>query len=62
MPAKQMGRPVAPMVIGSFVLGLVTGVSLTVLGSIIVPILIHAEFNAAGLIVSRLMPEAPAEP
>ena len=50
-PAKQMGSSVPVLVISAAVLGLIAGIFLTFSGSIILPIVVHIEFNLVGFIL-----------
>jgi membrane protease YdiL (CAAX protease family) len=50
-PAKQMGSSVPVLVISAAVLGLIAGIFLTYSGSIILPIIVHIEFNLVGFIL-----------
>ena len=50
-PAKQMGSSVPILVISAAVLGLIAGIFLTFSGSIILPIIVHMEFNLVGFIL-----------
>jgi len=47
-PAKQMGSSVPVLVLSATILGLIAGISLTISGSILLPIIIHIEFNLVG--------------
>lgn len=47
-PAKQMGCSVPVLTVSAFILGLVAGISLTITGSLLLPIIIHIEFNLVG--------------
>lgn len=47
-PAKQMGTSVPVLVLSAAILGLIAGISLTISGSILLPIIIHIEFNLVG--------------
>lgn len=49
-PAKQMGSSVSVLTISAIVLGFVAGLSLTASGSILLPIIVHIEFNLVGFI------------
>ncbi|TFG27558.1 CPBP family intramembrane metalloprotease [Candidatus Thorarchaeota archaeon] len=50
-PAKQMGSSVPVLVISAAILGLIAGVFLTFSGSMILPIIVHIEFNLVGFIL-----------
>ncbi|TFH06795.1 MAG: CPBP family intramembrane metalloprotease [Candidatus Thorarchaeota archaeon] len=50
-PAKQMGSSVSVLVISATVLGLIAGIFLTISGSLILPIIVHIEFNLVGFIL-----------
>ena len=50
-PAKQMGSSVPVLVISAMILGLLAGIFLTASGSIILPIILHLEFNLIGFIL-----------
>ncbi len=47
-PAKQMGSSIPVLVLSAIILGLIAGISLTVSGSLLLPIIIHMEFNLVG--------------
>jgi len=47
-PAKQMGSSVPILTISAFILGLVAGIFMTITGSLLLPIIIHIEFNLVG--------------
>ena len=50
-PAKQMGTSVPVLTISSTILGLIAGIFLTFSGSLILPIIVHSEFNLVGFIL-----------
>jgi len=50
-PAKQMGSSVPVLVISAAILGLIAGIFLTFSGSIILPIIVHIEFNLVGFLI-----------
>ncbi|MGY5872939.1 MAG: type II CAAX endopeptidase family protein [Candidatus Thorarchaeota archaeon] len=50
-PAKQMGSSVPVLVISAAILGLLAGIFLTISGSLILPIIVHIEFNLVGFIL-----------
>ena len=50
-PAKQMGASVPVLVLSATLLGLIAGISLTISGSILLPIVIHIEFNLVGFLL-----------
>jgi len=50
-PAKQMGSSVPVLAISAAILGLLAGIFLTVSGSMILPIVVHMEFNLVGFIL-----------
>jgi len=50
-PAKQMGSSVPVLVISAAILGLIAGIFLTMSGSLILPIIVHMEFNLVGFIL-----------
>ena len=50
-PAKQMGSSVPVLVISAAILGLMAGIFLTISGSLILPIIVHIEFNLVGFIL-----------
>jgi membrane protease YdiL (CAAX protease family) len=50
-PAKQQGSSVPIMVISAVLLGLLAGIFLTISGSLILPIIVHIEFNLVGFIL-----------
>ena len=50
-PAKQMGSSVPVLVLSAMVLGLLAGIFLTISGSLILPVIIHIEFNLVGFIL-----------
>ena len=50
-PAKQMGSSVPVLAISAAILGLMAGIFLTVSGSLILPIVVHIEFNLVGFIL-----------
>ena len=50
-PAKQMGSSVPVLVISAAILGLLAGIFLTISGSMILPIIVHMEFNLIGFIL-----------
>ncbi|MCK4568143.1 MAG: CPBP family intramembrane metalloprotease [Candidatus Thorarchaeota archaeon] len=57
-PAKQMGSSVPVLVLSAAILGLIAGISLTISGSILLPIIIHIEFNLVGFFLGiRSKPE-----
>ena len=56
-PAKQMGSSVPVLVISAAILGLIAGIFLTVSGSIILPIIVHMEFNLVGFILGTRKPK-----
>ncbi len=57
-PAKQMGASVPVLVLSAAILGLIAGISLTISGSILLPIIIHIEFNLVGFVLGiRSKPE-----
>ena len=57
-PAKQMGASVPVLVLSATLLGLIAGISLTISGSILLPIIIHIEFNLVGFVLGiRSNPE-----
>ncbi|MCK5264598.1 MAG: CPBP family intramembrane metalloprotease, partial [Candidatus Thorarchaeota archaeon] len=57
-PAKQMGASVPVLVFSAAILGLIAGISLTISGSILLPIIIHIEFNLVGFVLGiRSKPE-----
>ncbi len=55
VPAKMMGRKAPHLMLGAFLLGLTAGVGLSSSGSILVPIIIHMEFNIVGVIIPRIL-------
>ncbi len=58
-PAKQMGASVPVLVLSATILGLIAGISLTISGSILLPIIIHIEFNLVGFFLGiRSKPES----
>ncbi len=58
-PAKQMGASVPVLVISAAILGLIAGIFLTISGSILLPIIIHIEFNLVGFFLGiRAKPES----
>ena len=57
-PAKQMGSSVPVLAVSAAILGLIAGISLTISGSILLPIIIHIEFNLVGFVLGiRSKPE-----
>ncbi|MBE0527569.1 MAG: CPBP family intramembrane metalloprotease [Candidatus Thorarchaeota archaeon] len=56
-PAKQMGSSVPVLVISAAILGLIAGIFLTFSGSIILPIIVHIEFNLVGFILGTRKPQ-----
>jgi membrane protease YdiL (CAAX protease family) len=50
-PAKQMGSSVPVLVISAASLGLVAGIFLTTSGSMLLPVIVHIEFNLIGFIL-----------
>ncbi|MHA1422862.1 MAG: lysostaphin resistance A-like protein [Candidatus Thorarchaeota archaeon] len=50
-PAKQMGSSIPVLVIAAAILGLIAGIFLTISGSMILPIVVHIEFNLVGFIL-----------
>ncbi len=57
-PAKQMGSSVPVLVLSAAILGLIAGISLTMSGSVLLPIIIHIEFNLVGFVLGiRSIPE-----
>ncbi|MGY5858538.1 MAG: CPBP family intramembrane glutamic endopeptidase [Candidatus Thorarchaeota archaeon] len=50
-PAKQMGSSVPVLAISAAILGLLAGIFLTISGSLILPIVVHMEFNLVGFIL-----------
>lgn len=50
-PAKQMNASVPVLVLSSFILGLVAGIFMTFSGSLLMPIVLHMEFNLIGFIL-----------
>lgn len=50
-PAKQMGSSVPVLVISAVILGLLAGIFMTISGSLIIPIIVHIEFNLVGFIL-----------
>ena len=58
-PAKQMGSSVPVLVLSAAILGLIAGITLTISGSILLPIIIHIEFNLVGFFLGiRSKPES----
>ena len=58
-PAKQMGSSVPVLAVSAAILGLIAGISLTISGSILLPIIIHIEFNLVGFVLGiRSKPES----
>jgi membrane protease YdiL (CAAX protease family) len=55
MPAKMMGNKVPPLVLAAFLLGITAGIGLATSGSILMPIIIHMEFNIVGAIIPRVL-------
>ena len=56
-PAKQMGSSVPVLVISAAILGLIAGIFMTFSGSIILPIIVHMEFNLVGFILGTRKPK-----
>ena len=50
-PAKQMGSSIPVLVLSATILGLLAGISMTVTGSLLLPIIIHIEFNLVGFVL-----------
>jgi membrane protease YdiL (CAAX protease family) len=50
-PAKQMGASVAVLVLSASILGLIAGIFLSLSGSLLLPIIVHIEFNLTGFIL-----------
>lgn len=50
-PAKQMGSSVPVLTVSAFILGLAAGIFLTLSGSLLLPIIIHIEFNLIGFLL-----------
>jgi membrane protease YdiL (CAAX protease family) len=50
-PAKQMGSSASVIAISAGILGILAGVFLTISGSLILPIVVHMEFNLVGFIL-----------
>lgn len=50
-PAKQMGSSVPVLVVSAAILGLVAGIFLATSGSMLLPIIVHIEFNLVGFIL-----------
>jgi len=50
-PAKQMGSSIPVLVLSATILGLLAGISMTVTGSLLLPIIIHVEFNLVGFVL-----------
>jgi membrane protease YdiL (CAAX protease family) len=50
-PAKQMKASIPVMITSAFILGFVAGIFVTYSGSLVMPILLHLEFNLIGFIV-----------
>ncbi len=50
-PAKKSGSSVLVLVSSAIILGLTAGIFLTVSGSLLLPILVHIEFNLVGFIL-----------
>jgi len=50
-PAKQMGSSAPVLAISAGILGILAGVFLTISGSLILPIVVHMEFNLVGFIL-----------
>ena len=50
-PAKKSGSSVLVLVTSAIILGLTAGIFLTVSGSLLLPILVHIEFNLVGFIL-----------
>ncbi|MHA1863998.1 MAG: lysostaphin resistance A-like protein [Candidatus Thorarchaeota archaeon] len=50
-PAKQMGSSIPVLVLSATILGLIAGIFLTVSGSLLLPIIIHMEFNLVGFVL-----------
>ncbi len=49
-PAKQMGSSIPVLTVSAIILGFLAGLSLTLSGSLILPIIIHIEFNLVGFV------------
>ena len=56
-PAKQMGSSVPVLTVSAFILGLIAGIFLTLSGSLILPIIVHMEFNLVGFIIGTRKPQ-----
>jgi len=54
MPAKMMGNKVPYLMLAAFLLGITAGIGLASSGSLLVPIIIHMEFNIVGVIIPRV--------
>ena len=50
-PAKQTNSSVPVLTISAAILGLIAGIFLTISGSLILPIIVHMEFNLVGFIL-----------
>lgn len=50
-PAKQMSSSIPVLVLSATVLGLIAGIYMTVTGSLLLPIIIHIEFNLVGFVL-----------
>jgi membrane protease YdiL (CAAX protease family) len=50
-PAQQMGSSVPVLVISAAILGLVAGIFLTISSSMLLPVIVHIEFNLVGFIL-----------
>ena len=55
MPAKMMGNKVPHLMLAAFLLGITAGIGLASSGSLLVPIIIHMEFNIVGVIIPRMI-------
>ncbi len=55
-PAKQMGSSVPVLTISAVLLGLVAGIFLTTSGSLLLPIIVHIEFNLIGFLYALKKP------